>query len=227
MFLSLFKGWFGEKAATFGMWLRLDARIYQRIDNVIVPTANGTTQVDHILVSPFGIFVIETKNMDGWIFGNERQDKWTQVIFGKKYQFQNPLHQNYRHTKSLSDYLGLNHDVFRSVVFFIGDCEFKTPLPANVLTRGLASYVQGFHGACLSDEEVNRIFSRINALKQLRTFASGAQHVHQLHARYNSNSTCPKCGSPLARRSAKKGKYAGQEFLGCTAYPKCRYIRNL
>ncbi len=225
MFFSFLKGWFGEKAATFGMWLRLDARVYRRIDNVILPSTNGTTQVDHILVSTFGIFVIETKNMDGWIFGAADQDRWTQVKFGKKYQFQNPLRQNYRHTKSLSEYLGLDHGLFHSVVFFIGECDFKTPMPANVLDRDLASYVKAFQRCCLSEDKVNSIVTRLTALKQSGAFRR-AEHVHNLHTRHESTSQCPKCGSPLVKRNARKGKYAGQEFLGCSGYPKCRYIRN-
>ncbi len=225
MFRRIIKGWFGEKAATFGMWLKLDDRVYRRIDNVIIPSTNGTTQIDHILVSTYGVFVIETKNMDGWIFGDAGQDKWTQVKFSRKYQFQNPLRQNYRHTKSLSDFLGIDHGLFHSVIFFIGDCEFKTPMPANVLERGLAKYVQSFQNHCLSEDQVNCVVARLTTLKQSGAFTK-AEHVHHLHIRHESTSPCPKCGSSLVKRSAKNGKYAGKEFLGCSGYPKCRYIRE-
>lgn len=65
--------------------IALDKEIYHRINNVTLPKNNGmTTQIDHIIVSVFGIFVIETKNYKGWIFGNEKQEKWTQVIKGGK-----------------------------------------------------------------------------------------------------------------------------------------------
>src|SRR5437867_2403048 len=123
------KGWLGEKMTTFGMWALLDKRVYHRTDNVIIPSPSGTTQIDHILVSVFGIFVVETKNIKGWIFGSPDSDKWTQSIFGRKSQFQNPVKQNHRHTRCLSEYLHLDHDVFRPVVFFIGECEFKTEVP--------------------------------------------------------------------------------------------------
>jgi hypothetical protein len=81
------------------------------INNVTIPTPNGTTQIDHVIVSRYGVFVVETKNMDGWVFGDERNSHWTQSIFGKKYKFQNPLHQNYRHTKALSEFLGIDHGI--------------------------------------------------------------------------------------------------------------------
>src|SRR5512142_2488934 len=89
------KGWLGEKITSAGMWASLDSDIYQRLDNVIVPSSNGTTQIDHVIISKYGIFVIETKNMHGWIFGNTNDDRWTESIFGTKHQFQNPLRQNY------------------------------------------------------------------------------------------------------------------------------------
>jgi hypothetical protein len=134
------RGWIGEKTTAVGMRLRLDAETYRQIDNVIVPSRNGTTQIDHILVSVYGIFVIETKNMKGWIYGSAENDTWTQVLGGRKYQFQNPLKQNYRHTRCLAEYLHLDHRVFHSVVWFIGDCTFKTPMPENVLASGLSGY---------------------------------------------------------------------------------------
>ena len=94
---ALIKGWLGEAQGGFAH-LFLDSNTYFRINNATIPTSNGTTQIDHIIVCKFGIFVVEAKNMKGWIFGGERDRQWTQSVFGTKYQFQNPLHQNYRHT---------------------------------------------------------------------------------------------------------------------------------
>ena len=68
--MRMFRGWFGEKKTTFIMWMTLDADVYRRNHNVIIPSINGTTQIDHILVSPYGVFIVETKNMKGWIFGS-------------------------------------------------------------------------------------------------------------------------------------------------------------
>tara|TARA_B100000315_G_scaffold164806_1_gene153455 strand:- start:1671 stop:2195 length:525 start_codon:yes stop_codon:yes gene_type:complete len=68
----MFKGWFGEQKTEFNLWLSLDKELYRRFHNVIIPSNNGTTQVDHILVSPFGLFIVETKNRTGWIYGSVR-----------------------------------------------------------------------------------------------------------------------------------------------------------
>jgi hypothetical protein len=75
---EVIKGWLGEKMTTFGMWLKLDREVYRRVHNVILPARIGTTQIDHVVVSIYGLFVIETKNMDGWIFGSAEQQTWTQ-----------------------------------------------------------------------------------------------------------------------------------------------------
>jgi hypothetical protein len=64
------------------------------------------------LVSPFGVFVIETKNYKGWILGDEKQRQWMQQIYGKKNRFQNPLHQNQLHVRALMDFLALPESPF-------------------------------------------------------------------------------------------------------------------
>ena len=68
---SFVKGWIGEAASALTQKVLLDPKIYTSIHNVTLQTGNGTTQIDHIIVSRHGIFVVETKNMDGWIFGDE------------------------------------------------------------------------------------------------------------------------------------------------------------
>ena len=93
--------------------------------DVTLPTVDGTTQVEHIIVSRYGIFVIETKKMKGWIFGSERQKTWTQKIFKHSRKFQNPLHQNYKHVKTLSHLLDVEENKFHSVIVFTGESTFN------------------------------------------------------------------------------------------------------
>jgi restriction system protein len=223
---ELIKGWLGEKMTAFGMWLKLDPEVYRRIHNVILPARNGTTQIDHVLVSIYGLFVIETKNMGGWIFGSAHQETWTQQFFKKKFKFQNPLRQNYRHTRCLAEFLSLDHDMLHSVVFFVGNVELKTPMPDNVLTKGLSSYIRRFTTPVLSPAKVAEIEH------QLKTPHAGgrlgrSQHLESLEERYESVTICPKCGGELIKRLAKRGAMAGSTFYGCANYPKCRYTRNV
>lgn len=137
-----FKGWFGERAVSKGL-SRLDPNTYHTFHDIYLPRPDGqgTTQLDHVVVSPFGIFVIETKNYRGWIFGSEKQAQWTQQIYRQKNRFQNPIHQNDLHVRALIEQLELPRDAFVPVVFFIGESEFKTPMPANVLNKGLRAWI--------------------------------------------------------------------------------------
>jgi restriction system protein len=68
-----FKGVVGETLVNLAAKLFLDGKDYHLIRNLTLPTGEGTTQIDHVIVSRYGIFVIETKNMSGWIFGSPHQ----------------------------------------------------------------------------------------------------------------------------------------------------------
>ncbi|MFU8892697.1 MAG: nuclease-related domain-containing protein [Luteolibacter sp.] len=153
-----FKGWFGERAVSKSL-SRLDPEIYQTFHDLYLPRPDGkgTTQLDHVVVSPFGIFVIETKNYRGWIFGSEKQRQWTQQIYKRKERFQNPLHQNHLHIRALMDFLGLPESAFHSVIFFIGASTFKTPMPPNVLNKGLRPWIETRRDPILSPVQVVRI----------------------------------------------------------------------
>jgi Nuclease-related domain. len=131
-----FKGKFGEFMVNSVAKARLDKDVYHLIKNVTLPTDDGTTQIDHVIVSIYGVFVIETKNMKGWIFGNKDQRIWTQKIFKETHKFQNPLFQNYKHTKTLESLLGLTDQQIFSVIAFMGDSTFKTEMPENVTSGG-------------------------------------------------------------------------------------------
>ena len=79
---------------------------YMGIDNlearhVTLCLKDGTTQIDHILVSRFGVFIIETKDYKGWLFANASQGTWTQVLFKYRFTFQNPIFQNARHVRAV------------------------------------------------------------------------------------------------------------------------------
>lgn len=180
------KGWTGEKMVSHLGLRKLETSTYQVFDDLYLPRPDGqgTTQVDHVVVSPFGVFVIETKNYQGWIFGAENQKQWTQSIYKKKHRFQNPLHQNNLHLRALADYLKLDRKSLHSVVFFIGDCTFKTELPANVLNRGLRSYIESFQAPLLVPPEVARCAEALSALDRATDRRSASRaHVEAIKGR--------------------------------------------
>ena len=221
--MRLFKGWFGEQKTELNLWFSLDKNLYQRFHDVIISSSNGTTQLDHILVSPYGVFIVETKNRTGWIFGSESQANWTQVVYKKKYSFQNPLRQIYRHKKVLSQYLNIDESYIEGVVFFNGDAQFKTELPPNVLNYGLGSYIKQYSDIVLSDTEIQRI---CDLLISTEGRVSKQEHLQSLHQRLTSDTVCPKCGSDLVVREVK-GSKRGVHFLGCSSYPKCRFTKDI
>ena len=67
---SRFKGWLGEVLGSLSQVILLDRKVYRAINNMTIAGSDGTTQIDHVIVSRFGIFVVEAKTMKGWIFGD-------------------------------------------------------------------------------------------------------------------------------------------------------------
>lgn len=223
--IALFKGWLGEVQGSIAH-LFLDSNKYIRLNNITIPTPNGTTQIDHVIVSRLGIFVVEAKNMKGWIFGSEQDRHWTQSIFGKKYRFQNPLHQNYRHTRALSQFLGVAHEKIFSVVMFWGECKFKTAMPSNVLSHGYLSFFHSKTQILFSEAEVLEIVSAIKNGMLPQTRETRRKHVADLMERFSSKTICPKCSGTLVLRTARSGMNAGSQFYGCAKFPACRYVAN-
>lgn len=104
------------------------------LNNITLKYGDGTTQIDHILITQNGIIVIETKHYSGWLFANEKQKQWTQVIFKVKNKFQNPIFQNKRHVQAVQQLLDfIPKEQIQSLVVFTGDAEFKTEVPRDVI----------------------------------------------------------------------------------------------
>ena len=227
-----FKGVLGEWQVNLHIKFFLDKDNYRLIKNVTLPTDDGTTQIDHIIVSKYGIFVVETKNMKGWIFGSANQKQWTQKIFKHTSKFQNPLHQNYKHVKTLEDLLLIEcrakNDYVFSVIIFIGDSTFKTKMPDNVrFARGGIEYIKSKRDIAFSEDEVTDIIEQIESGRLERSFKTNRQHVKhvkEIVTEKSDTKSCPRCNSDMVLRKATKGKNAGNEFWGCSAFPKCRNV---
>ena len=218
----------------FLRWLRLvlsgwgaaSAPHYHHFRKIILPTSRGSCEIDHLIVSPFGLFVIENKDRSGWIFGEESDRNWTAVHFTNKYAFQNPLHQNYGHVKALQELLGIGASKMHAAVVFRGSFQFKTPIPHNVFLHSCASWVGRKREILLEDAEVDRVLYVLEHSMKAGFFAA-IDHAASVRKKYRSTTTCPKCGGELVPRVAQKGPMPGSRFLGCSNYPACKYVRNL
>ena len=186
----LVKGWFGEKLVEKKAQRRLDGEIYRAFHNVTIQDQDGTTQIDHVYVSRFGIFVVETKNYKGWIFGSEKGAQWTQTIYKQKNKFQNPLRQNYKHVKALEALLRLPIQSFHSVIVFTGDCEFRTSMPANVLTlSNFDKYILSFCQPLLSESQVEMACQAIDAGRMAPNRSTQKAHVRHLKDKHKGLGT--------------------------------------
>ena len=166
--MSLFFMWFnsprkkGERGEK-GVARRLRAGLpdeYVLLNDVYLPrTGGGTSQIDHIVVSRYGIFVIETKNYSGWIFGKAKDGSWTQSFRrGVKKEIPNPIRQNYGHICALVECLGMPKGYFKGVVAFTGNCTFKTPMPDGVVyTAGLVGYIKSFDRVQIDPSQVPEV----------------------------------------------------------------------
>ena len=179
------KGRIGERAVRSVIGKDLDEETYIEFHDLIIPSRSGTTQIDHIYVSIFGIFVIETKNYTGWIFGSEKQSKWTQVVYKQKHYFQNPLRQNYAHIKALSELLQLPEEKFHSMVVFLGDCELKTQMPPNVCRiRQAASYIRRFQTTLLLPQEIEAAIAVLSSNEYQADGEKLRAHTERLKERH-------------------------------------------
>ena len=223
-----FKGVLGEWQVNLLIKFFLNKNNYHLIKNVTLPTDDGTTQIDHIIVSKYGIFVVETKNMKGWIFGSPNQKQWTQQIFKHKSKFQNPLHQNYKHVKTLEACLNAKNNSIFSVIIFIGDSTFKTTMPENVrFARGGIEYIKGKTDAIFNCDEVVNIIEQVESGRLERSYKTNRQHIKHVKETIEGKSdikSCSKCGADMTLKKATKGKSTGNEFWGCSTFPRCRNV---
>lgn len=96
--------------------------------NVYIPKLDGkTAELDIVLINDTGIYVIESKNIGGWVFGNDKHERWTiSYPGGKKYSIANPIWQNNGHINALKQYLGdIQGAQYYSYIVFSERCELK------------------------------------------------------------------------------------------------------
>jgi hypothetical protein len=163
-------GMIGERLVSYRLHRRLDPNHYVILNDIMIPSSEDgstkNTQIDHIVVSNFGIFCIETKTYSGWISGETEASQWKQTIFHYKHLFLNPLHQNFAHTKALDRLLGqrVKFPITSLVTFPIADKLFiRGPRIDNVgyIMDTLRS-IHKFASAVYDDLERNEIVNAIN-----------------------------------------------------------------
>jgi len=176
----------GEALLTHTLRKHFNTDDYHLLNHITLKQGDSTTQVDHILLSRFGVFVIETKDYTGWIFANAEHATWTQATFNDKYKFQNPIHQNYRHVLAVEKLLDfVPSTAIHSAVVFVGDAEFKTDVPAGVFTLPkLIEYLRACTEEVLSLNRVQFCVGRLETARLKVSQQTDVEHVQALRHRY-------------------------------------------
>lgn len=201
---------------------------YLVFNDLYLEVDGRSVQIDHVVVSVYGIFVIETKNYSGRIFGADSSEYWTQCLYGNKYKLRNPLKQNFSHLLALRTLLNIPGKLFFPIVVFLNKAELKFQTRGCVInSRDLHNVIFEKRERLLTEAMVSDIAFRLDEAdikdEEVRhTHTLKIQKVLEEKRQSIQNGICPKCGSALIIR---KGAYG--EFLGCENYPRCKFKMNL
>lgn len=154
----------GKRGELFVAWRlrKLNPKKYKVLNNLILPSSGNTaaTQIDHVIVSNYGIFCIETKTYKGWIFGDAQQEHWVEVIYRYKKSFYNPVRQNYAHLKAVEALIKpkFPNALYFGFVIFLTAGKLKISGTENVgYSRHVISKITSITTEVLTDDEVNHV----------------------------------------------------------------------
>ena len=215
------KGTLGEARQEIRLH-RLDREKYKSIHDIIIQNKDKTAQIDHLVVSNYGIFVIENKNFSGNIYGSENDKTWTQVMGKSRHKFYNPIHQNYGHIKVIEDITGISENIYSIIVFsdkaILKKVDINNESVKVITESNLISTITSYNNEILTNEEVKECFNKV--LSSMSTIRQDKkEHIRNIkHTLEEKQKTCPRCKSELVERKGAYGK-----FLGCSSYPRCKY----
>lgn len=207
---------------------RLPREEYIVLNDVLLPTGQGTTQLDHVVVSVYGIFVIESKNYKGKIYGTRSSEKWSQYINEEEYNLRNPIKQNIGHVIAVKRVTHLSDDFIIPLVVFTGSATLKVLDCDEVIYDGmLYETIRSYRNMILTPEQMEH-YARIIDERLEENAETKSAHINAVRERVVewdrevSAGLCPRCDGRLVLR---KGKYGS--FYGCSNYPKCKYTKKI
>ena len=183
----------------------LDREKYKVINDIIIPNKDKTSQIDHLIISNYGIFVIENKNFSGSIYGSEKDRSWTQVMGKSRNTFYNPILQNYGHIKALQALIGNNKQIYSIIVF--GEKATLKKIDIENENIKVINETKLLETIKTYKESLNKVLESMSTIRQdIKT------HVKNIKDTLEENKiTCPRCKSELVERTGVYGK-----FLGCS-----------
>ena len=226
--LSKIKGEKGEYSVAKRLQ-KLNKNEYLIFNDIYLKIDERSTQIDHLVISEYGIFVIETKNYNGWIYGYENSEFWTQTFYKKKTKFRNPIKQNWSHIyflkKVLSDFKQVK---YYPIIVFTGKAELKkiySQVPV-IYKNDLIIAIRKNKTVYLTIEQVNDIAKQVSKYiitdKKIKKEHKRYVKRHILERKNKVNSLiCPNCDGKLEIRNGKYGK-----FYSCSNYPTCKFSKS-
>ena len=201
---------------------------YYLLNDIVLQRNGYSVQIDHVVISPYGIFVIETKNYTGWIYGNDDCDQWTKNVYGYRYYFGNPVKQNHSHVKALANFFYMSEDCFVPIVVFLDKADLRCSTNATVIYASqLLDEIYSHSNSVMTLADVQRLATILDAAT-IETEDTRKEHISKVYESIGrkksmiNNGICPKCGGNLVRR---KGRYG--DLIGCSNYPRCKFTTKI
>lgn len=225
----------GEKIVS-SLLADLSRENYHVYNDLLIRNGDYTTQVDHLIISRYGVFVLETKNIHGKVYGSGNAEYWKQYLpdagykrhgFTQEYSLRNPIWQNVGHIKSLRRLVFGNDVPIHGIVIFPDETDLFVSAGQPVLQMsGIVPYIMDFREEVLSLDEMafykQRLFAVISTSESDRKeHLTNVFHNQTRRDVAVASGKCPLCGGLLVLRNGRYGR-----FYGCSNYPRCSYIFN-
>lgn len=204
---------------------KLPKEEYKVINDLLLQDSGHSSQIDHVVVSVYGVFVIETKNFTGDISGGPNSEFWTQNVFGSKSSFRNPIWQNQGHIAALRKVLSsIYRGPYFNIVVFSERARLQMNLPGVFNWRKIRPIIEGYTDKVMTYDATETIYNTLvkanitdrKARKEHLAVVKNAKEKRDIKV---AKGICPRCGGELVLRNGKYG-----QFYGCSNYPKCNYI---
>lgn len=220
IYLSKIVGWFGEH------WVKKELKKlpkdkYKILNDVMISINDRMPQIDHIVFSNYGIFVIETKQYNGYFTGSKYDKKWVGHFKNKKIYYTNPIRQNYGHVKSICELLNLDESKVFNIVCIPSTAKLKIEHDGE-LTRvdNIVKKINSHKDEIIDNSDIYYQKIKESNITSKRIRKEHNEMIKKEKIEFD-DSMCPKCGGKLVERNGEYGS-----FIGCSNYPKCRYTEK-
>ena len=191
------------------------------INNLFISVNGLTHQIDHVIISPCGIFSIETKQYNGYITGSKYDENWVRHAGKNKYYYTNPIRQNYGHCKALAELLNVDESKIYNIVCIPSKAKLKIEHDGELVRYDtIVDKIMSYNEEIINN--VNELYDQLIE-SNIKDRKIKRKHIENIKSNIDRSdiNKCPKCGGVLVERESKYGK-----FIGCSNYPKCKYTQK-